>query len=198
MIDCWHGLCNFDKLRYLVGSHSKPLLAITTGGNLCLSTKTPSESFTPPGPRILAFFFFLHLTFYRGIESHCYSGRDKSRCVQASPAATSFATGAVTVSSMGRVIWLKNKQQSPEERQLTCCWNVALEGCHYVNISWGCAFRYLQLVNSSSNWQVKKWKSLAWDIMWLGSISCAIKDLYQIQSFFYPHSIGARKTELSC
>ncbi len=51
------------------------------------------------------------------IESHCDSVRDKSRCVLALPAAASIATRAVMVLSMGRVIWLKNKQQSPEERQ---------------------------------------------------------------------------------
>lgn len=38
------------------------------------------------------------------IESHCYSVRDKSRCVLALPAAASIATGAFAVSSMGRVI----------------------------------------------------------------------------------------------
>lgn len=78
------------------------------------------------------------------IESHCDSVRDKSRCVLASPAAPSIATGAFTVSSMGRVIWLKNKQQRPEERQDSWpfYWNVVLERCHIVNTS-RCIYQYM-------------------------------------------------------
>lgn len=50
------------------------------------------------------FFCFFASQFLLSIESHCDSVRDKSRCVLALPAAASIATGAFTVSSMGRVI----------------------------------------------------------------------------------------------
>lgn len=101
------------------------------------------------------------------IESHCDSVRDKSRCVLASPAAASIATRACTVSSMRRVIWLKNKQQSPEEKLDS--WPVVdIKICRIVNkschIKW-CYVSFSVFATWKQELKLARWMYSIWFIV---------------------------------
>lgn len=74
-----------------------------------------------PGPErfwvVFFFFSFLPLSFCRAKSLIVILWGISHAVCWLRPAAASIATGAFAVSSTGRVIWLKNKQQPSKERQ---------------------------------------------------------------------------------